>query len=105
MTLQELTDENFEKVVFESDVPVVVDFWADWCLPCRKISPIIEELAQEWGDKALVVKVDVDEAVQTGISQKIMGLPTIAVFKNGQKLFELTGAQSKSTIKALRALF
>jgi len=99
MSLRELTDEDFEKVVSESRVPVVVDFWADWCGPCRKISPVVEELAGEWGDEVLVVKVNVDEAVQTGLTQKIMSLPTIAVFKQGVRVIELTGAASKSSIK------
>ena len=101
MNLLELTDKNFEKVVFESNLPVVVDFWADWCGPCKKISPIVEELAEELTGKALVAKVDVDVAVQTGISQNIMGLPTVAVYKQGKRVAELTGTSSKSNLKKM----
>lgn len=99
MSLREVTDEDFDKLVGESSLPVVVDFWADWCGPCRKVSPALEELAQEWDGRAVVVKVNVDDAVQTAIKEKVMGLPTIAVFKNGQRVIDLTGAVGKDTIK------
>jgi thioredoxin 1 len=101
VSVLEVTDENFEEVVLASELPVVVDFWADWCGPCKKISPLVEELAEEWVGKAVVVKVNVDEAAQTGLSQKIMSLPTVAVFKNGHRVIELTGAVNKATLKTV----
>jgi len=99
--LRTLTDENFDKVIGESDVPVVVDFWADWCGPCKKVVPALEQLAEEFGDKVQVVKVDVDEAVNTGLVQKIMGLPTIAVFNGGKRVMEMTGANTKENIRKM----
>ncbi len=98
MSLQELTDKNFQEVISTSDVPVVVDFWAEWCGPCRKISPMLESLAEEYGDKVKVVKVNVDEAVQTGFDQNILGLPTIAVFMGGERVAELVGSVPRSKI-------
>lgn len=99
MSLRELTDENFDKFIGESELPVVVDFWADWCGPCRKVAPVLEQLAEEMSGQVEFVKVNVDEAVETGLVQKIMGLPTIAVFKGSKRVIELTGAASKDTIK------
>ena len=99
MSLRELTDEDFDTVIGESNLPVVVDFWADWCGPCRKISPVVEELAAEWNGQVLVVKVNVDDATKVGLEQKVLGLPTIALYKQGKRVTELTGAKSKSTIK------
>jgi thioredoxin 1 len=95
MSLQELTDEDFNSVITQSDLPVVVDFWAEWCSPCRKVSPLMEQLAEELTGKALVVKVNVDEAVTTGLQQKVMGLPTVAVFKDGKRVIEMSGVHSK----------
>lgn len=99
MSLRELTDSDFEQVIAESELPVVVDFWAEWCGPCRKVSPVLEQLAEELTGKVEVVKVNVDEAVDTGLKQKILGLPTIAVFKGGKRVIELTGASPKDTIR------
>lgn len=99
--VENLTDENFDDVIIQTDVPVVVDFWADWCGPCRKVSPLIEQLAEEWQDKAKVVKLNIDDAPLTGVRQKVMGLPTIAVFKDGERVIELTGQVNKDTIKAV----
>lgn len=99
--VENLTDANFDDVIVQTDVPVVVDFWASWCGPCSKVSPLIEELAQEWEGKAKVVKLNVDDAPLTGVRQKVMGLPTIAVFKNGVRVIELTGQVNKATIKTV----
>lgn len=99
--VENLTDENFDDVILQTDVPVVVDFWADWCGPCRKVSPLIEQLAEEWQDKAKVVKLNIDDAPLTGVRQKVMGLPTIAVFKDGKRVIELTGQVNKDTIKTV----
>lgn len=101
MSVENLTDENFRDVVVQSHVPVVVDFWASWCGPCHKVSPLIEELAQEWEGIAVVAKVNVDEATLTASREKVMGLPTIAVYKDGQRVIELTGQVTKATIKTV----
>lgn len=101
MSVVELTDENFSQTIAESDLPVVVDFWADWCGPCRKLSPVIEQLAEELTGKVKVVKVDVDEAVTTGLDQKILSLPTIAVYKGGKRVIEMSGVQTKDDIRKM----
>lgn len=101
MSLRELTDENFAKVIEESEIPVVVDFWASWCGPCKKISPVMEQLAEELTGKVEIVKVNVDEAINTGLKEKILGLPTVAVFKNGKRVIEFTGVAPKDAIRKI----
>ncbi|HAL65184.1 MAG TPA: thioredoxin, partial [Bacteroidales bacterium] len=80
---QILTDQNFDEVVLKSDKPVVVDLWAEWCGPCRSLTPIIEDLAQEYSGKVVVGKLDVDSNPQTTIRLKVRNIPTILFFKNG----------------------
>lgn len=93
-----LTDQNFEQEVLKSDIPVVVDFWATWCVPCKIVSPIIDELANEYEGKIKVGKMDVDA---NSISQNygIMSIPTIMIFKNGQPIKSMIGAQGKDSYK------
>ena len=102
----EATDSNFEELVLKSDKPVIVDFWAEWCGPCRMVGPIVEEVGVEYEGKALVAKVDVDS--NPGITAKygIRNIPTILFFKNGEIADKQVGAVPKSAIVAkLDALF
>jgi len=102
----EATDGNFEELVLKSDKPVIVDFWAEWCGPCRMVGPIVEEVGVDYEGKALVAKVDVDS--NPGITAKygIRNIPTILFFKNGEVADKQVGAVPKSTIvNKLDALF
>lgn len=94
-----VTDENFQSEVVDSDIPVLVDFWATWCGPCRMIAPSIEELAQEYEGKAKVCKVDVDNAPQTASSFGIRSIPTLLIFKDGKQAEQLVGAVPKTAIE------
>ena len=102
----EATDGNFEELVLKSDKPVIVDFWAEWCGPCRMVGPIVEEVGVEYEGKAVVAKVDVDS--NPGITAKygIRNIPTILFFKNGEVADKQVGAVPKSMIVSkLEALF
>jgi thioredoxin 1 len=93
-----LTDQNFKTEVLESKIPVLVDFWAEWCHPCKIVGPIVEELATEYAGKLKVGKVDVD-ANQVAGSYGIMSIPTLLIFQNGQVIKSMVGAQSKDNFK------
>ncbi len=90
---------NFEKEVIETDKPVLIDFWAAWCGPCRILSPVIDEVAEEVGDKAKVFKVNVDENPELSQKFRITSIPSLLFFKNGQLAQKQIGVQSKVTIK------
>ena len=94
-----VTDENFQSEVVESDLPVLVDFWATWCGPCRMIAPSIEELANEYEGRVKVCKVDVDNAQQTAQGFGILSIPTLLIFKDGKVADQLVGAVPKSKIE------
>lgn len=95
----DITDQNFAEEVLKSDVPVLVDFWAEWCMPCRIVGPIVEELAGDYSGKLKVGKLNVDQNGQTASSFGIMSIPTIMIFKNGQPVKQMIGAQSKENFK------
>ena len=94
----EITDANFQEAVLDSDKPVLVDFWATWCGPCRTVGPIVDELAAELEGKAVVGKVNVDTNSETPQTYGIRSIPTLLVFKNGKLVDKLVGAVPKSQL-------
>ena len=90
-----VTDLTFEAEVLKSDKPVVIDFWAEWCAPCRQIAPIIKELAAEHGDQVKIVKMDIDSSPNTPGQYGVRAIPTILAFKDGQVVQQLQGARPK----------
>ena len=96
-----LTKQNFEEKVIHADKPVLVDFWASWCGPCRMIAPIVAEIAEEAGDRFKVGKVNVDEEPELAAAFQIMSIPTLMVFKNGQPVNMAAGARPKAELLAM----
>lgn len=96
----ELTDKNFEEVVLKSQKPVIVDFWAAWCGPCRMVGPIVDEIGEEYKDKAVVAKLDVDSNPETTVRFGIRNIPTVLFFKNGKVADKQVGAVPKSNFVA-----
>ncbi len=94
----EVTDSNFDELVIQSDVPVIVDFWAVWCGPCRMVGPIVEEIGQEYDGKARVVKLDVDNNNDTAAKYGIRNIPTLLFFKNGEVVDKQVGAVPKNVL-------
>ncbi len=95
----DVTDNNFQAEVVESDVPVLVDFWAPWCGPCRRVSPIVEEIASERGEALKVVKLNIDDNQQTAVKFNVMSIPTLMLFKNGAVAKTVIGAYPKRKIE------
>ena len=93
-----VTDENFEAEVLKSDTPVVVDFWAEWCGPCKQLSPLVDELADEMSGKVKVVKVNIDESPEAPTKYGVRGIPTLMVFKDGQLVDTRVGGMPKSQL-------
>ncbi len=98
--LTDVTDENFEAEVVNSDKPVIIDFWAEWCAPCKQIAPIIKDLAGKYGDRVKIVKMDIDANPNTPGKYGIRAIPTILTFKDGTVVEQLQGARPKADFEA-----
>ena len=96
----QVTDENFETAVLMADKPVLVDFWAEWCPPCKMLGPIVEEIAAEYEDRVIVGKCNTESNAQTPSKYKITAIPTLILFKNGEEVQRLVGYRDKSALKA-----
>lgn len=96
-----VTSNNFENEVLKSDVPVLVDFWAAWCGPCRMLTPVIDQLAEQYTGKVKVVKLNVDENPEISSKYQILSIPTVYLFKNGSKAEELVGARPKQSFEEM----
>ncbi len=91
----DVTDQTFEAEVLQSDKPAIIDFWAEWCAPCRQISPIIKDLAEQYGDQVKIVKMDIDSSPGTAGKYGVRGIPTILAFKGGEVVQQIQGARPK----------
>ncbi|MEE8207176.1 MAG: thioredoxin [Nitrospinaceae bacterium] len=94
-----VSDAEFESSVLQGDKPALIDFWAEWCQPCKMLAPTVEEIAGEYGDKVLVGKLNVDDNPATATKYGIRGIPTLLLFKGGQVVQQLVGVKSKAEIK------
>ncbi|BAZ84651.1 thioredoxin [Dolichospermum compactum] len=95
---EQVTDSTFQQKVIDSDVPVLVDFWAPWCGPCRMVAPVVDEIATQYGEQLKVVKVNTDENPQIASQYGIRSIPTLMIFKDGQKVDMVVGAVPKTTL-------
>ncbi|MFD9661209.1 thioredoxin [Rhodococcus sp. NPDC059968] len=93
-----VTDDSFDERVLKSTRPILVDFWAPWCVPCKKLSPILDEIAAESSDKIVIAKLDIDANPNSAKSYRVMSLPTMVVFRDGEVVGRITGAKDKATL-------
>ena len=96
--VSQVTDSSFDKDVLDSDIPVLVDFWAPWCGPCRMVAPVVSEIAQQFKDKVKVVKLNTDENPEVASQYGIRSIPTLMIFKEGQRVDMVVGAVPKNTL-------
>jgi len=94
----ELRDDNFEEVVLKSDKPVIVDFWATWCMPCKLLAPTVEEIANEYKGKYKIAKLNIDDAMDVATNLSVMNIPTLIFFNNGKEAARMVGVASKRDI-------
>ena len=97
----DVTDQDFEAEILKSELPVVIDFWAEWCAPCKQIAPIIHDLAEQYGDRVKVVRMDIDSNPNTPGQYGIRSIPTILTFKDGQVVDQISGARPKKDFEAV----
>ncbi len=97
----EVTDQSFEEEVLQSEQPVIIDFWAEWCAPCRAIAPIVKDLATQYGDQVKIVKMNIDENPNTPGRYGVRAIPTVLAFKGGTVAEQLTGARPKSAFEEM----
>jgi thioredoxin 1 len=93
-----VTDATFTSDVLQSDKPVLVDFWAEWCAPCKKVDPLLAEIAKEMGDRVEIVQVNIDDNPETTRAYRVMSVPTLTIFKGGEVVNSVTGARPKSAL-------
>ncbi|MEV6976477.1 thioredoxin [Kitasatospora sp. NPDC093806] len=93
-----VTDKTFDADVLKSDKPVLVDFWAEWCGPCRQVAPVLEDIAAEHGDQLTIAKLDVDANQETAAAYNVISIPTLILFKNGEPVKQITGARPKAAL-------
>lgn len=98
MATQQVSDDSFESDVLKSDTPVLVDFWAEWCGPCKQIAPALEEIATEFSDRVTVAKMNIDENPQTPTKYRVQGIPTLLLFKDGEVAAMKVGTAPKSDL-------
>ncbi|MCD6194124.1 MAG: thioredoxin [Candidatus Aminicenantes bacterium] len=103
--IPEVTDSNFQQEVLESNLPVLVDFWAPWCGPCRMVSPVVEAVAEKFNGKAKFFKMNTDENMQTAVKYQIMAIPSLIIFKDGQEVERIVGFRPQRDIEAILEKF